>query len=205
MKLAILYDSCHDLPLKRFIKCMVTGNLNYLVKSGYATTRQMKAAWDKIGEEYIELSGDKAQKAILSIVKEISQLKGKLIIIQAIVDELAKYHNQDLVNMLKSMGFNYKFDHSDNEKYLADLKRVISSSKPMLMRIKEREKTLNDLNNPDQTQVTEADYDSYIASLSKFQSYFIDPEKTTVAQFIAVVNTYKAEIENQKNHGRKNR
>lgn len=205
MKLAILYDSCHDLPLKRFIKCMVTGNLKYLVKSGYATTRQMKSAWDKIGEEYIKLSGDKAQKAILSIVKEISQLKGKLIIIQAIVDELAKYYNQDLVNMLKSMGFNYKFDHSDNEKYLADLKRVVSSSKPMLMRIKEREKTLNDLNNADQTQVTEADYDSYIASLSKFQSFFIDPEKTTVAQFIAVVNSYKAEIENQKNHGRKNR
>lgn len=205
MKLATIYDSCHDLPLKRFIKCMVTGKLKYLVKSGYATTRQIKDAWDKISEEYIELSGDKAQKAILSVVKEISQLKGKLLIIQAIVDELSMYYSQDLVNMLKSMGFNYKFDYEDKEKYLSDLKRVVSSSKPMLMRIKEREKTLDELNKNDGTKVTEADYDSYIASLSKFQSYFIDPEKTTVAQFIAVVNSYKAEIENQKNHGGKNR
>lgn len=204
MKFGKLYDSCHDLPLKRFIKCMVTGNLKHLVITGYFTPNQLKTAWDKIGEQYIELAGDKAQMAILSIVKEVSQLKGKLAIIQAIVDEMSKRYDADLANMLRSMGFNYKFDISDPEKYIADLKRTVSASKPMLMRIAEKEKSLKDAQGSN-TKVTEADYDKYIADLSKFQGYYIDPERSTVAQFIAVVNSYKAEIEIQKNHGRQNR
>lgn len=204
MRFGNVYNSCHDLPLRRFIKVMVNGDNRHLRISGYVTTPQLQKAWDKITEQYMELAGDKAQAAVLSIVKEVSQLKNKLFIIQSIVDEMAKYPSADLANMLRSMGFNYKFDATNPELYLADLKRVVSTSKTMVMRIAEREKSLDSMKG-DETKVTEADYDRYIADLSKFQGYYIDPERSTVAQFIAVVNGYKKEIEIQKQNGRQNR
>jgi len=204
MRFGTVYDSCHDLPLRNFIKVMVSGNNKHLLKTGYATPKTLQKAWDKITEQYMELAGDKAQAAVLSIVKEVSQLKNKLFIIQSIIDEMAKYPSGDLANMLRSMGFNYKFDPANPELYLDDLKRVVSTSKTMLMRIKERKKSLEGMKG-DETKVTEADYDRYIADLSKFQGHYIDPGHSTVAYFIAVVNGYKKEIEIQKQNGRQNR
>ena len=204
MKLGIIYKSCSELPLHNFIKVMVTENLNYLLKHGYANKKQLRQTWDSITQEYIEISGDKSQLAILTVVKEVTVLQNKVIIIQAIVDHLSKFYNKELTDMLRTYGFMYKYDPNDAEAYFADLKRTVSASKPLVARLREKQQALQQMRGPDK-KVTESEYDTYLAELSHFQGYHIKAKEHTVSQFIAIVNNYKKDIEIKTQHGRQNR
>lgn len=199
--IGVIYKSCHDLPLSVFIKIMTTGDAKYLIKRGYFTKKYVSNAWDNISQEYIELSGNKTQKVILSMVKDISQLKGKLFIVQAIVDRLSVSYDPDLVRMLISLGFNNRYNPENKESYIQDLKRTITKAKSMLVQISEKEKSLSAIQSGNEKS-TASDYENYIAQLSKYQGYFIDPKNTTVAQFIAIVNRHRIETES---HVRQNR
>lgn len=191
------YTSCSEMPLYNFIKVIVTNELKWVSAYGFHTREQLEKSWEAIFEEYMTLSKDTSQNYLLSLIKEITFLTYKLNIIQVIVDELAKGHDEKFVKLLQGLGFRFKFDPDNAEQYAKDLKLTVSQSKAMLIKIKDSEHKLSEMKKENKP-VNEGEYDIFLSELSKFQGYRIDPKVFTVSEFVAVVNRFKADIEMHK-------
>ncbi len=191
MKTATFYDTLTELPLHNFIKVLCTGKLHYVKKLGYATNRQLAEKWEDLSEQYIDLSGETAQRFTLQLMKEIRVIDGKLEIIEACVNGLVRAYNQGLVDQLRTYGFRYKFDPTNYDQYKKDLQLTVSKAKSLLMRGKERQKELDELQPKGEASASESEYDVYLAELSKHQGYRIDAKQVSVSEYLAIVKSFK--------------
>lgn len=192
-----IYQSCSELPLFNFIKVLVTGELKYLIIKGRPSNESLASAWDNIFNEYTTLCGGLQQNHILLLLKEIAVTQNKLIIIQAIIDQLSKQYNSDLADMLRALGFRRKFDPQNREEYTNDLKLTVSQAKTLMVRLEQRKAELNNMRSGN--EVKESDYDSLIAELSKFQGYRIHTKEIMVSEFISIFNNYKKSLKPDRN------
>ena len=69
------YQSIHDLPLNKFIDCMVDGNLSALIISGFPQPELLAEAWDNILGEYSDIIGSQEQRMIFQLWKEVAVIK----------------------------------------------------------------------------------------------------------------------------------
>jgi hypothetical protein len=65
------YQNITDLPLSKYIECVVDNNLSALIISGYPTKEQLQSAWLEIAEQYAEAMGDAERKMYLKLYKEL--------------------------------------------------------------------------------------------------------------------------------------
>lgn len=92
--LCVWYHSIHDLPLKIFKKCQITGNLQALVISGQPHEDDLLKAWDEILGQFHEVIGDVKTIRRLVIYKEISLLTINLREVYDCVNALRRrYHS----------------------------------------------------------------------------------------------------------------
>lgn len=186
----VLYRSCSELPLYNFIKILVDNNFSYLVKKQGLIKANVDEAWADIFSEYISLSNSAQQNYLLTILKDITFLNNKIILVQSIVNQLLIQHNEELVKQLRSFGFRYKYDPSNEEAYFNDLRLTITQSKSMLVKIDLRKAELAKLNKSE-SKVTESEYDSLLFELGKFQGFPFRAKDNTVSQFIVCLNAFK--------------
>lgn len=141
MKKLNIYRSCKELPLDRFIEMWSNaGILSYLVK-GYDPEREdmntganqdeLRIIWEDIKLEYTSLmdKGNLARMIKASVSIELLSMKLETII--GCVRILNIIHEATCVQILRDLGFDFPFDKANPEQYNADLKRVLSLSKPM--------------------------------------------------------------------------
>lgn len=69
------YKSINDLPLNKFIDCIVDGNLSALIISGFPGEEELTEAWDAILSEYSELVGTQEYRMYVELFREVSLLK----------------------------------------------------------------------------------------------------------------------------------
>lgn len=127
-----MYTSCAELTLERFERCLVANDLNALLRDGCtATNEELKAAWEKIWMEYIDLSGD--ADFLNYRGKKADEMRGA-IKIQAVEDAvriLWNFYYQPLIDVLKQWGFDetdgYTYDYTNISSYRRDLDRAYSS------------------------------------------------------------------------------
>ncbi len=125
-----IYSSCNDLPLRKFIDCIVDENLQALTISGFPGESELKAAWDNILLEYSELIGNNEYRIYVQLFKDIQiskitldQLTIALNILQVTYDEFfAREVNRTLRT---SCRFNWK----DQASYQAEVKKCFNRSK----------------------------------------------------------------------------
>jgi hypothetical protein len=184
-----VYSQCTDLPIYNFVKCSVSGDLKYLVKSG--SPDNLDEVWDKIKNEYAELCNDTSQAYLLNMVVKIDMLDKRLIIIQGIVDQLSKRRNEDLITMLQvELGF--PFQYIDLE---TDLKNTITKAKFDLLTLKTLEAEYKAYleENKGGKELTEQDYEEQMIMLSKWQQCKYTLRDTTVSEYVALINRFNAE------------
>lgn len=185
------YTSCSDLPLYNFIKIVVHDDLNWLYsedKSILTHSIDLQPVWETIFAEYTTISNNTQSKHVFALTKEIALINNKLFIIQNTVNYLAKVYDVRLCDMLRRMGFRYKFTPETLEK---DLKLTVSSAKSMVIRMQEAEADYNKLNNSDK-KVTEDDFYGLVREIARFNGFPIDAKRTTVTEFVSDIKAFNA-------------
>ena len=160
------------------------------MKSGHPLDEALTAAWEKIYNEYIELSKDRAQGYLLSCFKDISFYGNKLYLIETIVNQLMIQRSQALIDELHAMGFRMQYDVFGSERYMFELRNTVTQSKQLIFRLNQRKLDLEQLKKNDGGK-KDNEYDFLLTELGKFQGYRIDPHTTTVSEFCAIVNRFK--------------
>jgi len=202
MKIPILnrkhYTSCENLPLYNWIKLVVTNDVEWLYsepKKPWHKSKDITPIWERIFEEYSDLSADKTADHVLSMVKGITVINNKLQVIQSAINLLAIARPlsdyQPTIKMLNDYGFRFKYSE---ETLFNDLKLTASSAKTMVIQRQQLEKDYEN-HQSKQSKSTEKDYYNLIAQLSKFLGFPIDAKKTTVYSYISYVEQYKNSIQ----------
>lgn len=189
----MIYRNCNELPLSVFIKIVTTDDISYLSTDGKGSVMDLNAAWTDIYSEYFELCSSSDCKHMINTVKEIAIAENKIAIINAAVTVLRIGHSDKMYGILARLGFKVK--RLDNyEERSAELDRVISRAKSLVYILNEAERQLSTMENRGKKASLE-DYTNSIVRLGKFQGYRIDPEETSVAEYLAIQKNYKLELE----------
>jgi hypothetical protein len=191
------YLSCSELPLFNFIKIVVNDDTSYLYsepKKPWNKPVDLPALWEGIFNEYSALSGNKQNAHILSLIKEITVLNNKLLIIQEAVSYLSHTFDVRLCNMLRGMGFLFQYNP---DSMMNDLKLTISSAKRIIIQKQQAEKEFSALDQ-DKSKVTEKDYNALLTQLSKYMKFKIDPKQTSVLDFVNYIEAFNQEHKSKK-------
>lgn len=182
------YQSCDTLPYYNFIKIAVSGNLTHLAISGRVSPQQLTEAWQNIQEEYTNLSKDETAIHRLETLKQLYEINGKLVIIEAIVQALNRGVGElkpAFIQELRKQGFGYKYTADTMG---GDLKRTISKAKSLKIQLDQLQ---SELKTDESKPATEQDYYDQLNVMSVFYKYDLDPRKITVSEFISKLAVYK--------------
>lgn len=183
------YNSCSELPLYNFIKIVCKDDLTWLYaekKSLLNKNVDLQPVWDQIFSEYCELAKNPKSKQVFELVKELTLLDSKIKLVKNIVEFLRVEINDDLITILKSMGFLYKFQPNTIEK---DLNLTLSSAKRFEIRKKEAEQDYKALQT-DEKNATEKDFEFLIAQISRFMQFKIDKKTTSVSEYLNYLESF---------------
>lgn len=191
------YLSCNDLPLHNFIRIVVYNELRelYSEKANFIHKQaDLTSIWERIFNEYNELTDNKQAVHILSLMKDITVLNNKIEITNSALNCLLKAEStidyQPLKDMLNSMGFRYTYS---DETLQNDVKLTLSSMKTIILKKDEAINEYNEISKDEGKKVTENDYNNLIAQLEKFMSKDIPTRTTTVAKFISYINLFNTQ------------
>lgn len=187
LKIRQTYTSCSTLPLSVFIQVLINNRTDLLYtdkKTAWNKPADLGAIWDALFLEYTELSNDTRSIHVLSLMRDIAVINGKLTIIQNIVMLLATEPDlkdfQKSINILKTYGYRYNYSP---ETLINDLQRVVSSAKTLVIERDELQSDLNKLNENDTEKANEKDFYVNLANLSEIVGFAINPNDTTVMQY----------------------
>lgn len=203
----MIYKTCSDLPLIRFIRCVCDNDLLQLVIEGEPGAEEIAEGWQSIYQEYIELSGAAGKDYQTILTAEISQLFIKYTTIAEAVELSRKYRYDEVIKMLKDEGYNFQFNHNDTAAYHKDLDRVMSRAKSLLVRKEQKEGQLNKLLEGQKGEkITRAYFDNRLNALSIHYKHHVNEHEITVSRYVGLLNQYYKDCEKLDQHvGRKNR
>jgi len=196
-----LHTTCGTLKLDKFITCLIEADYSGLVIDGEPTEDQLSEAWVAIYQEYVELMGSGEDNYILVLGAEIERLRFKLLVIEQCITVLGDYYSEELVLILKKMGYDFKFSPDNTDERREDLVKITSLCKSVILKYEEKTEEFNVLSeNQTAEPVTRHYFDDVLANLSKFIGSIIYPEQITVSYYTSQIKLLKKhnEILNQK-------
>lgn len=189
-----IYRSIKELPLERFIRMSTDPdmNLSYLDKDynekddrSNIPSEVFIGIWAEITMEFTEGFDLGSLKESLSLKVTIDHLHTKFSTIISIIGVLNQSYEQELVDILKEYGYNFSFDHTNEDKYRKDLKRVTSLAKNILVDIRRKEAELM-VTVPQEEGKTKTldDWEEDIIILNDEAGFRIDWSVETVSTYI---------------------
>jgi hypothetical protein len=167
---------CSEVTLDEFIDCLLNGNLRRLLRAGEATDAELQKAWECLYSEYSELSGDKAYAYMFSLMKSVSVLRAKLVIMQ---DFLSSGNTE----RLRKIG------------YTGDTNKIIARAKREAVELASKEKELEKMQDKQDRTVKESDYDDWIISVGKYLGYGIKRKEILLSEFLSATRAMQREYE----------
>jgi hypothetical protein len=211
LSLLNIYQSCDELPLKVFIRCMVSGDYTGLVKSGPTDTPEAWAAiedaWLSIYSQYCALIGGIQIAAFIQRAKTVNALSSKINRITALVDCARLIVCDELITALAAEGYKVnaaRLASADDEGYLQELDAVMARLRPEKMKLDSLIKELPKAD--DKQKSTEQDFTRTLLEVSKYEGYQVKAKDTTVSEYCEYVKRLRDYIESQiklNGHGRK--
>lgn len=186
------YRDCADLPLWNWIEVTVTKDLKYLVKTGNVASAELLDIWTAINDEYRTLMRDLDNNYGFELRKEIAVADQDLLTITAVVNQLRIRRNEELISILQN-NFNFRLKYVDLN---TDLDRTLRQWENRLVQLRLKEKELSDLKSTEAPkEITRFDMIEQLRVLSEFQGYHIKMKEVSVAEYIAVYNAFKMDVE----------
>lgn len=187
-----LIQSCSELPLSIFIRCLLHHDYSGLVLKGNPNEGKIVNAWENIYQEYIELSDNQYFKKLIALYKDIGELQSRIYAVELGLFLLANGRNQMVINNLNKLGYKRKWTDETYQSDLENIKSRINSAKLM---IKIKEKQIEELMKENHKPVRESDFDKVLTVMSKYQGYRIRKEDITVSEFIYIQYNMRRETE----------
>lgn len=188
MILGAYYKTATECPLAAFISVVVLGDIKKLKRAGIVSISTLEDAYNSIFDEYLQGSNSEGYAILLSQLKDVALLRAKARLAGSTLEVLKMKNNHKLVEVLRMLGYRHDFNHLEREKYYSDLEKVAKDVKKMTDTIKGMEQKFRD---KAKGGVTEADFDSLLVQLGKYQGYRLDKNKITVSEFVQVLKNYK--------------
>jgi hypothetical protein len=191
------YLSITDLPLNKYIECVVDGNISALIISGYPTQEQLEAAWLEIAEQYADAMGDAEHRMYIKLYKELVYLNIEYRQILGLIEVLTMVVYKPFEQKLNELLFtNFSFT-TNREKELDTCFRL---SKSTLFKIDMKKAQLDGLKekgeDTDKTPTREY-FQSVLITLSDYSKYPVQ-ETITTYQFCERVKRFTQFVEKQK-------
>lgn len=137
------HKSIHDLPLNKFIDCMVDKNLSALIISGYPSAGLLKEAWDNILNEYSDIIGSQEHRMIFQLWKEVAVMKVSVDQIRLLAARGSDTEDKGILRMVyikemadelnRILGTDCKFNWEDQNTYHAELDKCVNRGKALLI------------------------------------------------------------------------
>lgn len=176
------YNNCSELPMSRFIDITVTGDLKYLLISGECDN--LTVIWEQIYSEYTEISAGSVGSHGLKLAINIEYYTARIKNIYSIVNYLRIRRVDGLIDELKGMGFNFKFDDLP-----ADLNRVLIKTKTDEMHLKNAQTQYGALQGGEKS--TKIDWHRKLAQIGKYNQQHYNPALISVMDFVALEKEFK--------------
>jgi hypothetical protein len=195
------YQSIVDLPLSKFIECLVDKNLFALVISGEPSLEQLTAAWEDVMNEYSDIMMDGEGKLHFNLLKEVELLKLDIQKVNICLQILeAEVNFPDFVtpdkkyatDLNKLSNSNFSFDHSKPDQFRNELKRATNRSKSLLILLGIKQSNLDAINTKANTivkQPTKEYFYSILNTLSMFTKFQLT-DAITVYSFCDWIKKY---------------
>ena len=187
-----LIQSCSELPLSIFIRCLLHHDYSGLVLKGNPCEEKIVKTWENIYQEYIELSDNHYFKKLIGLYKDIGELQSRVYAVEIGLFLLANGRNQLVINNLNKLGYKRKWTEETYQSDLENIKSRINSAKLML---KIKEKQIDELMKENRKPIKESDFDKALTIMSKYQGYRISKEDITVSEFIYIQYNMRRESE----------
>lgn len=137
------HKSIHDLPLNKFIDCMVDKNLSALVIAGYPTPEQLKDAWENILAEYSDVIGSQEHRMIFQLWKEVEVMKISINQIRILAAKGSDTEDKGILRMMyikpmaddlnEILGTSCQFNWADQKTYNDELDKCVNRGKALLI------------------------------------------------------------------------
>lgn len=195
-----IFSSCKDLPLSRFIDCIVHKNYDALIISGKPTQAALNDAWEKISNEYLELMHIDNIEAYKDYKRQILSINIRVIHLSTVLEALAYRYNDKLADILRNDDFGVELNPENPEQYAADLNRVNSMLMAEAARTKDIEAELEKVTskNKGEKEATHEQFEEALQEIGKYQGYRIDPETTSVAAYCTYIKRLHRAAEKNK-------
>lgn len=174
-----------------------------LIISGQPTNKQLQEAWVEIRSEYAESIKTQKTTIVFDLYKKIIYTQWKMFALESLIFQLEEEFEEEAAMMLVELGFDLIENLTDRVAYLKQLEGVRIEANVLIVMLNqyvlEYEAAVNEDAVNTSGQPVELDSDKELAALSRFQGYRINKNKITVAEFIAIVNSFLDYIKNNKN------
>ena len=185
-----LYRSCRELPLDRFITCIVDGDLNALITCGHHSEADVAEAWANVYAEYIDLNADNESRYLSDLQKDISILRAEITIIDSILVCLSICYSRQLHEHLeKNYGIFVILESGNYVKNMQSLQAARSYFAPMQLELDMKEKQYIEYINSRKNETINRDYFSrMLRALARFNRVVtIRAKDITVEEFVYMI------------------
>jgi len=193
------YRSTMELPLTKFIDCIVDKNLSALTIAGYPNPEVLQAAWNDIQLEYADAIGTSEHKIYQKKLAEVTRAQIKLKIIEDMIELLGKIWYGPFAERLDfELKVKLDLDYTKPEEYNKKLKNAFTRSRGLkisldLMQIQfkaiEEKFKGADKNGKKSKEPTREYFYSYLYTLSDYAKYEIKDTISTY-EFCTRINRY---------------
>lgn len=213
-----LFQNINELPLNRFIDCLVDGNLYSLVKTGEVINyEKLVVIWNNILKEYTDAIGSSEFKLFLSLYKDITLLELKYNSIinvinsirlihdlknlfeKEITEELIQIHDQFANQLNFQLNTKCQFNFYDSTSCRDEIDKCERRSKSIKIRLDLKlisYKAIQGKNN-DEIKMDRNYFDSVLITISDHAKYEIT-ENITVSKFCERIKRYNQYCESLK-------
>lgn len=189
----MIYRSLRYLPMVTCAEIMQTGDLT-LLSDEEISNNELIIIWEKLEEDFQNLSGNKDADKVFNVSKEIDFQANRYELINMACEALIFDKNEDLIDALKDFG--YKIT---DENYIYDIQKIVKQSNGILNRIKQLQDTL-----PKESKVkNENSIIDVMASYASILGFDFDFFTTSVEKFFAIEKTVKAKLKALENNNTK--
>lgn len=195
----VLFQNIHELPLSRFIDCVVDGNLYALVKSGIVVNPIiLYNTWTDILEQYSQAVGTQEYKTYIALKDEIHAIELRYKRITDILSMLQPgIYSRKLCDALnKEVGCKLAFDYTNEKAYAKDLKSCKSKSSSLKILLDMKRLQFNGIKNKQEKNIApdRMYYDSLLISLQDDTPQPLTCETMTVSQFIERLKRHNQKV-----------
>lgn len=183
----MLYSKCSHTPMQVFIDVQISRDLAHLVVSGEYDTEKLLETWEEIIEEYKILTKEGVSEYLFKLKQSVEYLDKRLVILSTILNWLKDRPSPAVAELLEQE-FGYTFE--------GNVDIIWNKAKRDLHTLKIREAELNKYSESTPVDQTEQDWIDNMGILSQYQGFKFNSKTETVAEYISLLNRFKAEHKN---------